>query len=692
MRSVRLRLLAMALLPLIALLPLLLGLTMQRWIAKFDDLLIAKVGSDLRVAEQYFEQIKAAQAAAIAAMAQSASFEASRRRGAAGLAAFVEGRRAELGLDFLLWADLTDLRLPAPVRELARSAAPGGAGASLVLLDARQMEAISPDLAARAAIPLVPTEAARPIAREVESRGMFMLAVHRSADSDDVLIGGRLLNANLDVIDRMNALVYRDADGEVSRTGTTTLFLEDVRISTNVRLFEGSRALGTRVSEAVWRQVMAQGRTWLDRAFVVNDWYVSGYVPLTDMSGARIGMLYTGFLEAPFAAERNAMVLALIGAFVAVIGVSAPLFLWLARGIFAPLEAMTATMARAEAGALEARIGPVSRSDEIGAVARHLDRLLDQVQERDAALRDHADNLNELVSQRTAELQAANHKLEATFAKLVMSEKLASVGEITAGVAHEINNPLAIIQGNLEVIRMRLSPEQRDGLKSELDFIDAQTHRIAVMVGKLLNFTRPDEMSGVTSRIHADQAVADALILVAPDLRKNAIEMHVEHSPSPPFNVVETEFQQVMVNLVINAIQAMGAGGSLAIRTGPAERDGAPGTEIMVTDSGPGIPPDRIASVFDPFMTTKRGTGSGLGLSISQALVTRVGGLISASSAPGEGATFSVWFPAADISSAVAGNQGMNVDILSTEPGSDRPGGRLSDLAAAPQTPPNHKT
>jgi two-component system NtrC family sensor kinase len=648
MRSVRLRLLAMALLPLIALLPLLLGLTMQRWVAKFDDLLIAKVGSDLRVAEQYFEQIKAIQAAAVAATAQSVAFDAARSRGVSTLADFIEGRRIELGLDFMKWVPVADPSLPQSIRDVVRAAAPGAPSASVSLLSAEQTAAITPALADMAAITLVPTEAARPITRDVESRGMFMLSAHRSADSEHVLVGGRLLNRNLDVIDTMNALVYREEDGDVSRTGTTTLFLDDVRISTNVRLFEGSRALGTRVSEAVWQRVMENGQTWLDRAFVVNDWYISGYLPLTDISGNRVGMLYTGFLEEPFVAERNAMILTLILSFLGVIGVSVPLFLWLARGIFAPLELITATMARAEEGALEARIGTVSGNDEISTVARHLDRLLDQVEERDATLRDYADNLNELVAQRTAELQDANLKLETTFAKLVMSEKLASVGEITAGVAHEINNPLAIIQGNLEVIRMRLSPAQRGGLKSELDFIDAQTHRIAILVSKLLNFTRPDEMSDMTTRVDASKAVDDALILVAPDLRKNAIEIRIEHLPAPVFNVVETEFQQVLVNLVINAIQAMGPGGSLAIRTQPAARDGVPGTEVLVKDNGPGIPPDKIDNVFDPFMTTKRGTGSGLGLSISQTLVTRVGGLISVSSVLGEGATFSVWFPSAD--------------------------------------------
>lgn len=651
MRSVRWRLLLIALLPLVVLLPLLLGVTMLRWVNRFDDLLIAKVASDLRVAEQYFGRIQATQAASVASVAQSVRFAEARAKGEADFSVFLEGERKSLGLDFLVWISVSDEEIPQPLREFAGASAGGAAVSNLVLMDARDIGVISEELADLAAVPLVPTEAARPISRDVENRGMFMLAAHRASDSPEALIAGRLLNHNLDFIDTMNALVYRDEAGHMSRTGTTTLFLDDVRISTNVRLFEGSRALGTRVSEAVWREVMEAGQTWLNRAFVVNDWYISGYVPLTDFQGARIGMLYTGFLEAPFTSQRNATILALITAFVAVISLSVPLFLWLARSIFAPLEQMTATMARAEAGDLNARIGAAKEKSEIGAVARHLDRLLDQVKDRDAALRDYADNLNELVEQRTEELKEANRKLEATFAKLVMSEKLAAVGEITAGVAHEINNPVAVIQGNLEVIRMRLTPAQQVELKTELDLIDAQTYRINIMVGKLLNFTRPDDMSDLTTLLDVGKAIDDALILVAADLRKHAIETEVRHNPCPRFRMVESELQQVIVNLAINAAQAMGEGGKLTILTHAAERDGVPGAEILVRDTGPGIAPEKLDTVFDPFMTTKLGKGSGLGLSISQALVTRVGGIISVESNLGEGATFKVWFPKEDIQS-----------------------------------------
>ncbi|MEM7778071.1 MAG: cache domain-containing protein, partial [Pseudomonadota bacterium] len=470
---------------------------MVRWISKFDELLIAKVASDLRVAEQYFGRIEASQAAEVAALAQSVRFADAKADGTVSLESFLNQERANHGLDILLYGDVTSAVFPPAARDVVDAARPDAPSVGLTIFDAESLRNISSELAERAALPLVPTEAARPIDRNEETRGMVILTAHRAAESNEVLLGGRLLNRNLDVIDTMNDLIYRDTADGVVRTGTTTLFLDDVRVSTNVRLFEGERALGPRVSEVVWRQVMEEGEPWLDRAFVVNDWYISGYVPLTDPVGNRIGMLYTGFLEAPFAAQRNSTILMLALAFAAVVLVTVPVFLRMAQGIFAPLEKMTATMARAQEGELDARIGPVAVKDEIGMVARHLDRLLGQVEERDAALRNYADNLNDLVAKRTEELEEANKQLEATFAQLVMSEKLATVGEITAGVAHEINNPVAVIQGNLEILRMSLSPEAQAELKTELDLIDAQTHRINIIVGKLLNFTRPDEMSDV---------------------------------------------------------------------------------------------------------------------------------------------------------------------------------------------------
>ncbi|MEM9122037.1 MAG: cache domain-containing protein [Pseudomonadota bacterium] len=647
MRSVRLRLLLLALLPLLVLMPLLLGIAIWRGIDKFDELLIAKVASDLRIAQQYLHRIEDTQAAQVAALAESVGFREAAARGEAERTAYLEAISDGLGLDFLQIGRLGDGSLPDAAQAVARRAEPETPSAGLAIFTGDDLARLAPALAEAARLTLVPTEAARPIDRDVETRGMVLLAAHRVSGTELILVGGRLLNRNLDFIDTMNDLIYRDDEDLGQRTGTTTLFLDDVRISTNVRLFEGNRALGTRVSEVVWKAVMGQGETWLDRAFVVNDWYISGYQPVTDIGGERIGMLYTGFLEAPFSAQKNTTVLNLALAFLAVMFLSIPIFLRLARGVFSPLERMTATMVQVEDGALTARIGKIQSDDEIGEVARHLDRLLDQVQERDEALRGYAENLNKLVDQRTKELQEANHKLEETFAQLLMKEKLASIGEITAGVAHEINNPVAVIQGNLEVLRAELGTAA-ESHATELDLIDAQTSRIDAIVGKLLNFTRSGEAGGTDATVDPGQAVADALVLVAADLKNHRVEVRQSLVPTPLVRMVDTELQQVLVNLMINAAHAMREGGVLTITNACTEFEGRPGVAIEVADTGSGIAPEKLDQVFDPFFTTKPAEGTGLGLSISQNLVNRAGGLITVKSVVGEGSKFSVWIPRVD--------------------------------------------
>ena len=273
------------------------------------------------------------------------------------------------------------------------------------------LASISSDLAERAKLELIPTPNARPSDRAVEDHGMIVHSaspVHLPNGDPAALVGGLLLNQNLVFIDTINDLVYREASLPEGSQGTATLFLEDVRVSTNVRLFENRRALGTRVSAAVRKRVLDDGKTWLDRAFVVNDWYISAYEPITDSRGTRVGMLYVGFLEAPFIKAKVETLAALIFGFVIVTAGSVPLFLHWARGVFEPLERMTDTIGCVEQGDLGARTGSTGLSDEIARVAQHLDHLLDQVQERDRQLRSWNEELNSRVEERTRDLKMAN--------------------------------------------------------------------------------------------------------------------------------------------------------------------------------------------------------------------------------------------------------------------------------------------
>ncbi len=427
MQSVRLRLLVLALLPLVVLLPLLLLLGMGRFTSDYDAVVIANVESDLRIAEQYLGRILVGTGANVQAVANSAEFLDKLQAEPQGLPAFLEEKRSAFELDFLYFLPRGRAGPPTARWPVIHAAASGTLATEIDIFTGEELGALSADLAERARIPLIDTVAAVPTDRTVEDRGMV---VHSASPvgqggSGGVLVGGILLNRNLDFIDTINTLVFLNAATGGERQGTATLFLDDVRVSTNVRLFEDVRALGTRVSAEVRGAVLGGGETWLNRAFVVNDWYISGYLPLTDSFGDRVGMLYVGFLEEPFSAAKRAAYFSLLAAFAVMLALTVPFFLRMAKGIFSPLERMIQTMTLVEQGDMGARIGDIGSENEIGHVAEHLDTLLGEVQDRDRRLREWAEHLNQRVEERTGELREANEKLERTYRQLVMSEKLA---------------------------------------------------------------------------------------------------------------------------------------------------------------------------------------------------------------------------------------------------------------------------
>lgn len=225
-----------------------------------------------------------------------------------------------------------------------------------------------------------------------------------------------------------------------------------------------------------------------------------------------------------------------------------------------------------------------------------------------------------------------------------MSEKLAAIGEITAGVAHEINNPIAVMQGNLEVIR-ELMGSKAQMARTEFRLVDEQLHRISEIVTRLLQFAKPQEYAGYSERYDVAGIVAATLPLVQHLLGKTTVTLEREYRAARLVAMNRTELQQVLVNLIVNAIHAMPNGGRLTLRTFDRDDDGRAGVVIEVSDTGVGMAPEVMQRIFDPFFTTKKREGTGLGLSISQMLVNRQGGTLSVASEPGKGTTFSVWLP-----------------------------------------------
>ena len=628
--SIRNKLLTLVLMPLAVVLPLL-GVLLMVWgDTALDRLLITKIRSDLAVAQGYFERVLGEVGSSTTMVAESHALHlAWVQKQTAALTALLARLKEREGLDFI--------HLHAPDGQLLFTEA-GAATAeaqqapvelhdrtSVEVLDAGQQRIFGPELRARVNVALVETRNAMPSGRRHEERAMVLMSSRAIRDDNGHVLGhvqaGVLLNRNLPFIDHINAIVYPEGALPFGSRGTATLFLDDVRISTNVRLFgaeQDQRAIGTRVSRAVHETVLGAGRTWLDRAFVVNEWYVSAYQPLADNAGKRVGMLYVGFTEAPFRWIKVVALLSIGVMFFVVMTAAALVCLRWARSIFSPLERMANTMRRVEGGDLHARVGLLANQDEIGQLATHLDQLLNVVDVHTVALEAANADLDRKVAERTHELQTAQQQL-------VRSEKLAAVGQLTASIAHEVNNPIAVLQGNLDLMRELLG-EHAQPVRSELRLADEQIERMRLIVTQLLQFAKPAEYAGYIEAVDTQRLIEDSLLLVAHLLAKTQIDLQHELRATRAPLINRNELQQVLVNLLVNAIHAMPDGGVLRITTFDI---GSDSVEIAVLDTGPGLGAALIAELFKPFVTRKK-DGTGLGLWISRSIVERYGGDVTA--------------------------------------------------------------
>ena len=663
--SVRHKLMVLSLLPLVVVLPLLLGALVIWGNSAFDRLLITKVRSDLSVAHGYFGQVQNEVGSGTRAIAGShALILALNSQSAQALKTELTQAQQRLGFDFinlygprgqLLTASWDADPSTQTAAELTLPTDPPSAdtAAQIQRLSRSQLLALAPHLGERLNIPIIATASATPSTRTLEDQALVMLSTApvRNAAGQVVawLRAGVLLNQNLPLIDHINKIVYPQGSLPLGSVGTATLFLDDVRITTNVRLFQDKRAIGTRVSKAVHDAVLQRGETWLDRAFVVNDWYVSGYEPLVDGAGQRVGMLYVGYLETPYRMTKYGILLLIVGIFAVAMVLTAWFSIHRARSIFQPVERMNHTMQRVEDGELHARVGEVVAHDELGALANHLDQLLDLIDDNTQVLQRWGSELDAVVAKRTQELSLSNQSLQQAQAQLVKSEKLAAIGQLTASVAHEINNPIAVMQGNLDLVREILG-QHAEPVHAELKLMDQQIDRMRLIVTQLLQYARPNDYAGYVEPVDVNAALSSSLVLVEHLLARTRIRVERQLNATLRAPINRQELQQVLINLMINAIQAMPQGGTLTLRTcDQPDAQGRAGVLSEICDSGAGLSDAVRERLFSPFFTTKN-DGNGLGLWISVGLVERYGGTITAANRPGaaedpSGAVFGVWLP-----------------------------------------------
>jgi two-component system NtrC family sensor kinase len=245
------------------------------------------------------------------------------------------------------------------------------------------------------------------------------------------------------------------------------------------------------------------------------------------------------------------------------------------------------------------------------------------------------------VEYRSRQLEEQNTLLLKTQSDLARAEKLAGLGMLAAGVAHEINNPLAIIRGNTEVMEMALPTDHPQ--QEEVRVIARQIERMARIVGNLLSFARqkklhrgpvplPELLDEVASQLGYQTSLAGIRIVRDYDPGLSTIFGDAD------------QLRQVFTNLINNAVQAMAANGTLTLATHGADTTDT--CSIEISDTGCGIPPEHLERLFTPFFSTKS-NGSGLGLAVSYGIVKDHGGEITVQSSPGNGSTFRVSLPAA---------------------------------------------
>jgi two-component system NtrC family sensor kinase len=313
------------------------------------------------------------------------------------------------------------------------------------------------------------------------------------------------------------------------------------------------------------------------------------------------------------------------------------------RLVYLPLRDLESGAQRLSSGNLDQPI-PVRSADEFGKLASLFNGMTDALRNSRAQLRDWAYTLEQKVERRTQELRSAQ-------AETMRGEKLASVGLLASGVAHELNNPLTGILTFSHLLRQKMPDKSQDA--EDMDLVIRETKRCAAIIKRLLDFAREKQPEKKFTDLN--QVIDDTVRIVEQPAHLRDIEITVDLDRTlPPIWIDADQIKQVIMNILVNAQHAVEEKGSIAVRSRRASDPRATAAEpvpmvvISIVDTGCGIPEANLLRIFDPFFTSKDvGKGTGLGLSVSHGIVEAHGGFIEVESKVGEGSAFRVYLPLA---------------------------------------------
>ena len=557
--------------------------------------------------------------------------------------ASIEAVRRECEFDFL---SLTDLQGRVILRSLepyntgdylfndpfVNRALNGQSVGGFNLLGPQRLRAEGADLEERAFIVFEPTPKAKPRAKEYEPSGMALIAAAPVKNDQGALIGslyaGVLLNRNHALVDRIRSIVFEDTKYDGRDLGTVTIFLWDCRIATNVVKKNGNRAIGTRVSADVYDRVLENNQHWYDRAFVVNDWYLSAYDPIHDIENKTIGILYVGVLAKRYDDLKQRLwrlsvaISCGVAFFVMVIG------LFFARRLSGPLSRLAEAAGRIARGDLNFKVPEPATNDEILDLTRSFNAMALSLQEHDDKIR------------------AAHQELEQTNISLQKLNR--NYLEMLGFVSHELKNTLGVIYTSARALDKGMIGTLNESQAALVRNISRSIGAAVMMTRNYLDMARI-EQGELSVDIKKIDLVKEVVFPVLEELKSPISENKVTIENALPASVTVAAdpvlLQIVYRNLLENAIKYGGL--ERIIRLGFKNLETQ--FQFEVWNQGAGLKPEEISRLFGKFVRMNHkitaSRSSGLGLFITREIINKHGGSIRAESCPGEWINFIFTLP-----------------------------------------------
>lgn len=497
---------------------------------------------------------------------------------------------------------------PSELVRYALSRKEGIGGTRLIGPD--ELRQMSQDIQSRAKIAVKPTPNARPSQKTELDAAMakeYALPIlDKAGQVIDVLCGGRVTNQDFEFVDRIRFLVFGQDTYQGLPIGTVTVFQDDVRISTNVLDAQGQRAIGTRISEAVYKAVVEENRLWLDRAIVVGHWYKAAYEPIYDIQNRIIGVLYVGILEKPFNDRAKGMLLILLGLIAAGSGVALLLGYILSRSIARPLTQLLQGITRVSGGQLgHVIIHTRTPILELHELAKSFNAMSVQLEEREVRLHEQ------------------NQKLE---------ESNKSYLDLLGFVAHELKGLLASAIMNAYALRDGFLGMINFKQKKAVDSICRNLDYLAATVTKFLNLSRIERgnLEINKSRFLAKKDLFDIAVQTFAKLIADK-QMTVDNRIDPDLSIAaDPDLMMIVVNNLVNNAAKYGQEGGQIILSSRQTDDRV---EFEVYNDGRPITPEGRQMLFKKFSRLdgpekKKVKGTGLGLYITKQIIEAHGGQI----------------------------------------------------------------